>query len=146
MKPLAATRLLPPLPIILLASLLFLGVAPAATLRLDSLDLNGMTCGWGVPRKNRAVTDVPLSIGGVSWEHGVGTHAESEWSLVLDGKAEWFSARVGVDDNAGNDRAAIEFIVLGDGRELWKSGICRWKEPARDCRDAGSPVLERSAR
>jgi len=49
-----------------------------------------------------------------------------------------------VDDNAGNERASIEFVVICDGRELWRSGICRWKEAARDCRVnlAGIKLLE----
>jgi alpha-galactosidase len=116
----------------------------AATVSLDELDLTAMTAGWGQPQRNLSVTHKPLAIVGVKFERGVGTHAESELLISLDGKAESFAAKVGVDDNAGSDRASLEFIVVGDGRELWRSGVCKWKEPARDCRVslAGIKTLE----
>ncbi len=108
--------------------------ASAATVRLDELDLTAMTTGWGQPRANQSVTQKPLSIGSAKFDRGVGTHAYSECVIALDGRAKWFSAKVGVDDNANNDKASLEFIILGDGRELWKSGTCRWQQPVRDCR------------
>ena len=104
----------------------------AATARLDELDLDAMTSGWGKPQKKRAVTEVPLSIGGIKFERGVGTHAHSECSVVLDGKAKSFSAKVGVDDNAKNVEASVEFVTLANDREVWRSGTCRWQQPPRD--------------
>lgn len=106
---------------------------PAATVSLEELDLKSMTTGWGTPQKNLSVTQKPLSIGGVMFEHGVGTHADSDYFVQLDGKARSFVAKVGVDDNAGNNQAAIEFFIYGNGRELWHSGVCKWKQPAREC-------------
>lgn len=105
----------------------------AATISLDELDLKSMTAGWGTPQKSLSITKKPLSIDGVSFEHGVGTHADSDYFIQLDGKAKSFTAKVGVDDNAGNDQAAIEFFIYGNGRELWHSGVCKWKQPAREC-------------
>jgi alpha-galactosidase len=105
----------------------------AATVSLDQLDLTTMTSGWGQAQKNLSVTQMPLEIAGAKFEHGVGTHADSDFYIRLDGKAKTFSAIVGVDDAAGNTNAAVEFIVYGDGRELWNSGVCKWKDPARDC-------------
>ena len=106
----------------------------AASVRLDELDLAPMTAGWGAARTNLSVTGTPLSVGGVKFARGAGTHANSECLVTLDGRAQRFSARVGVDDNAGNARASLEFQVLGDGRELWRSGVCRWQDAPRDCR------------
>ena len=106
----------------------------AATVRLDELDLTAMTAGWGKPQPNLSITQKPLAIGGVKFEHGVGTHAVSEVAIQLDGKAKWFTAKVGVDDHAGNAIASVEFIVSGDDRELWRSGVCKLGEPPRDCR------------
>lgn len=106
----------------------FLGAplcAPAATVRLDELDLAAMNAGWGKPQPNRAITQKPLAIGGVKFAHGVGTHAESYVTIQLDGKATSFSAKVGVDDGASNAVASVEFIVTGDDRELWRSGVCK---------------------
>ncbi len=123
--------------IITLTAIAFLGAAlfaNAASVRLDELDLSVMTAGWGKPQPNQSITQKPLAIGGVKFERGVGTHAESELVVLLDGKTEMFTATVGVDENAGSDAAAIEFVVNGDGRELWRSGVCKWKQPAKDCR------------
>ena len=108
--------------------------ANAAMVRLDELDLTAMTVGWGKPQPNLSVTQKPLAIGGVMFEHGVGTHAESEVTIQADGKATWFTAKVGVDDHASNTIASVEFLVFGDGRELWRSGVCRLGEKPRDCR------------
>ena len=113
-------------------------------LPLQDLDLSGMTTGWGVPQKNLSITQKPILIGGVTFARGVGTHANSEFSIVLDGKARVFSAKVGVDDNAGNLPVGIVFLVYGDGHELWRSGVCRLKEAAKDCHVplAGVKLLE----
>ena len=115
----------------------FLGAAlsvQAATVRLDELDLAAMTAGWGKPQPNLSITQKPLAIGGTKFEHGVGTHAESDVMIQLDGKATWFTAKVGVDDGASNAVASVEFVVSCDDRELWRSGVCKWGEPPRDCR------------
>ena len=119
-------------------------IAKAATVRLDELDVSSMSAGWGKPQKNLSITERPLSIGGQAFEQGVGTHANSECWIVLDGKAASFSAQVGVDDNANNGRASIEFVVYGDGRELWRSGVCKWRdEPRKCCADlSGVKILE----
>ena len=116
------------------AILLTVVTSQAATVRLDELDVSAMTAGWGQARTNQSITQKPLGIGGTKFERGVGTHANSECVIALDGRAKVFSAKVGVDDNANSDQASLEFAVFGDGRELWKSGVCRWQQPARDCR------------
>ncbi len=110
------------------------GPSRAATVRLDELDVSTMSTGWGKPQKNQSITERPLSIGGQGFEHGVGTHANSECWIVLDGKVKSFTAQVGVDDNANNGAASIEFLVFGDGRELWHSGVCKWRDKPRECR------------
>jgi len=106
----------------------------AASVRLDELDLKTMSSGWGTPRKNRAITDKPLTIGAQTFAHGVGTHANSEYWLRLDGQAQSISAKVGVDAAATSDKASVEFQVEGDGRLLWSSGVCKRGEAPRECR------------
>src|ERR1700733_15400699 len=103
-----------------LGTLLF---AHANSVRLDELDLSTMTAGWGQPQKNQSVSQTPLAISGEKFDHGVGTHAESKVTFQLDGKTTLFTAKVGVDDDAGG-AASIEFIISGDGRKLWDSGVC----------------------
>jgi alpha-galactosidase len=105
----------------------------AGTVRLDELNLAAMTSGWGKPQQNQSVTAHPISVGGMKFEHGVGTHAYSEYALALDGQAQSFTAQVGVDDGAAGSAAAIEFVIYSGDSPLWRSGVCRAGEKPREC-------------
>jgi alpha-galactosidase len=98
------------------------GSLSAETIPLSSLDLKQMTTGWSDAKADQDVAGKPISIGGKTFSGGVGTHAASYFRVKLDGNAERFTAQVGVDDNAGG-QGTVEFIVLGDGKPLWKSGV-----------------------
>lgn len=113
----------PALSACLLAGLLsFTSALSAETVWLDQLDVGAAHQGWGMPMKNRSVDKNPLSIGGVAFERGFGTHAESSLVVLLNGQARSFSAQVGIDDEVKNNRASAVFVVYGDGKELWTSG------------------------
>src|ERR1022692_2540269 len=100
------------------------------TARIENLDLSQIHQGWGKPMRDRSVTDTPLSIAGAVFEHGLGTHADSSFKVKLDGNAREFHAFCGVDDNCQSAQAGIVFRVVGDGKELWKSPMLSWKQPA----------------
>jgi alpha-galactosidase len=104
--------------------------AGAATIRLDQLEIQNTDQDWGQPHANQSVNGNPLSIGGKPFEHGLGTHAISTLYVTLNG-ATRFSASVGVDSEVTSREASIEFIVLGDGKVLWQSGVVRAAEPAK---------------
>ena len=74
------------------------GCGQSHTVWLDDLDLTAMTQGHGVAMKNKSVDGKPLTIGGQTFERGVGTHSVSEIAIQLDGKAVSFTAQVGLDD------------------------------------------------
>ena len=104
--------------------------ANVQTLWLDTLDYSGVTIGWGHVNANKSVDDNPLTINDQKFDRGVGTHALSEFVFQLDGKAVRFSALVGVDSEIasspnGRDRASVEFVVLGDNKELFNSGVMK---------------------
>lgn len=94
----------------------------AATVRLDGIDLGGVIQEWGGPRAGRSVEGNPLSIGGRTFAHGVGTHARGDWFLDLGGKASRFRAWVGVDDESCGS-GSVTFDLYGDGELLWGSGV-----------------------
>jgi hypothetical protein len=71
---------------------------------------------------NRALSGRTLSIGGERYESGIGARSNLEIEYDLKGLFDSFSALVGVDDATNNQSAWVEFIVLGDGTELWRSG------------------------
>ncbi len=123
----------------ILLSALFLAFSVNAqdmrTVRLDMLDLKQVTQGWGMPRKNKSVENHPLSIGGRTFEHGFGTHADGKVSLVLDGNAGTFSAFVGIDDEVGK-KGTVIFKVIGDHKPLWESGEMKGGDAAKEVKVA----------
>ncbi len=123
----------------LLALLTLLGVSlstsptnaeASETVWISSLDLTPIRQGWGKPQADKSVTGKSLSIAGKTFEHGLGTHADSLVRIELKGGSERFSALVGIDDAAGNDSARLTFKIVGDGKTLWKSGIMKLGQAA----------------
>lgn len=111
-----------------------IGSAQASeTLPLSSLDLELMTTGWGKAQAKKSVIGTTLRIGEREFTEGVGTHAESEFDIDLGGRGQRFQAMVGADTASGNDLAVVEFVVSGDGKELWRSGLCKLDEAAKPC-------------
>src|SRR5262245_32714821 len=119
--------------IVILLAALFAGQLRAAEVRLSQLDLSLIKQGWGKAQAGKSVTEKPLKIGDREFTDGVGTHATSVWHIQLDGKAEKFESFTGIDAAAGDARASIEFLVIGDGRELWRSGVCKLGDAAKQC-------------
>ncbi len=105
----------------------------AQTVWLDQLDLSTATQGWGIPKKNRSVDGNIMTIAGKTFQRGFGTHAESSLFIQLDGKANSFTAQVGIDDEVKEHQPAVEFIVFGDGAKLWSSGVMHASDTARPC-------------
>lgn len=111
---------------------------PPAAVWLDQLDLSGMTSGFGEPVSMSAVSGNPISIGGVAFVHGVGTHADGEATFELDGKAERFFADVGIDDDiscldsmGAAKMAAVKFRVYVDGKLAADSGVMKHGQPPK---------------
>jgi hypothetical protein len=95
-------------------------LAPAE-LTLTQLEPVRSTGDWRGFEIGDQLARAPLSLGGVRHEAGLAAFAGSEIEFDLKGLYQKFTALAGVDDTS-NDQAAIEFVVLGDGRELWRSG------------------------
>lgn len=122
----------------LLGGLLALGVflpvqsfGAEEILRLEALDLSRMSSGWKKPAVGESVAGGALRVAGEPLAHGVGVHAPSDFTVALDGAGLRFKAKVGVDDSAPQPGGTLEFIVKGDGRELWRSGAVKRGEAAR---------------
>ncbi|MBL8843432.1 MAG: NPCBM/NEW2 domain-containing protein [Planctomycetes bacterium] len=84
-------------------------------------------------RRDRSVTGQPLQCGGRRFGKGLGCHSRSELSFALPASARRFVAVVGISDEVLElpERGAVEFRVLVDGVERWKSGAVRGGEPAQ---------------
>jgi len=105
----------------------------AQTVWLDELDLSSATQGYGMPARSKSVDGHPLTVAGKIFERGFGTHAESSLLILLDGKARSFTAKVGIDDEVKGHEPAVEFVLYGDGKKLWSSGIMRLGDTPRPC-------------
>jgi len=109
------------------------GFLAAQTVWLDDLDLSAATQGYGMPKKNKSVEGKPLTVAGKVFERGFGTHAESSLLINLQGKVTSFSALVGIDDEIKGQEPAVEFVVYGDTKKLWSSGVMRLGDAAKPC-------------
>ena len=71
----------------------------------------------------------PLRVAGKTYEHGVGTHAESYFRIQLGGQGKSFKGLVGLDDDAGNFwGTGVQFWIEGDGKILAKSRPIRRRQ------------------
>ena len=107
---------------------------PPQTVWLDQLDLSQGTQGYGLPGKNQTVDGKKLTINGVSFDRGFGTHAESVLFIKLNGQATSFTAMVGIDDEVKGHEPAVEFLLIADGKNIWSSGLMHLNDPARVCK------------
>ncbi len=105
-------------------------VSAAERVPLGALDLAKMSVGWGEPQVDRNIVGGTMSIGGRAFSRGVGSHAPSVMHVELDGRAERFTASVGVDDET-EGRGSVRFQVYGDGKRLFDSGVMRGGEEAK---------------
>jgi len=104
----------------------------AQELSLSQLEpLRPVIGGRGGIEINRALSGRPLAIAGQRYESGIGTRANLDIEYDLQGLFARFSALAGVDDATTNQNAAVEFVILGDGKELWRSGVMKKSEAAK---------------
>ncbi len=97
-------------------------IVPAGAMWVDSLDLSNISQGYGEPHGGKSVDGLPLTLHGVVYPHGVGTHADSEFNIILNGCALRFESIVGVDDET-QGKGSVDFQVYADGKKLADSGI-----------------------
>jgi alpha-galactosidase len=119
--------------LIIIVSLIGVDQISAQTVWLDQLDLSTATQGYGTPMKNRSIDNKTLTIAGKTFERGFGSHSESSLTILVEGKATEFTAQVGIDDEVAGHQPAAEFVLLGDNKKLWSSGVMRLGDAARSC-------------
>jgi len=90
-----------------------------------SLDLNRMIQEFGSPHAGKSVDENPLTLNGVVYAHGIGTHANSSLLIDLKGAATQFTATAGVDDEKKNSAASVMFEVYVDGKKLMETPVLR---------------------
>lgn len=96
-------------------------------LALNSIDplpaaAGGGRMGFGGPR--------PILARGQRHEAAIAVSGGAESAYDVKGLFQGFTASVAVDDSAP-DAAKLEFIVLGDGKEVWRSGPLGKSDPPK---------------
>ena len=108
---------------------------PAGTTQVSTLPASLSYNAWGPVERDRSNGEWAagdgrvLTIGGVTYARGLGTHARSEVRYHLGGRCTSFQAWVGIDDEVGTGGSAV-FEVWGNGR-LATSGVVRGTDPPR---------------
>jgi alpha-galactosidase len=100
------------------------------TLWLNKIDLTKVNQDWGSPRANLSVERKPLTIGGVVYQKGLGTHAVGLIEMDLKGSAEGFHGLVGLDDEELGNKGSVCFVIKADNKELFRSPIMKAGMPA----------------
>lgn len=109
--------------------------APANGAQVSDLPFQSETNGWGPVERDRSNGENTagdgnvLSIGGITYAKGLGTHAPSEVSVYLGRSCERLSAKIGLDDET-TEPGSVAFQVFGDDKPLYDSGILRGKGAA----------------
>jgi alpha-galactosidase len=123
-------KLLPALLTTLIAT-----TAIADSIRLEDLPLDSIQQDWGKPTIDKSVAGNPISIGGKSFDHGLGVNANADWALDLAGNATRFTATVGLDDDVDAQRSTqrqrLSFTLVGDHKILCDSRGMRIGSAAR---------------
>lgn len=81
------------------------------TVDIARIDISDMKQDFGIPCKNCSVTGNKISIAGIIFSKGLGTHSGSKLTLEIDKNAHRFHAFVGIDDYI--------FLILGQQNFLF---------------------------
>jgi alpha-galactosidase len=94
------------------------------TVWLDELDLSTMSSDWNKPRAKMSVDNHKITIAGKVFARGVGTHAESVYTLETGDEALSFEALVGVDEEEHvPGKGSVVFRVFADKKLAAESGV-----------------------
>ncbi|NMC63200.1 MAG: hypothetical protein GYA55_08520, partial [SAR324 cluster bacterium] len=85
---------------------------------------------WGKLQINQSVESRPLSIGKVSYQKGLGTHAHSKIKLLLPDTTAVLKGACGVDDEVG-EKGSVTCQILADEKVLWESSLLKGGMPAQ---------------
>ncbi|OHT03600.1 Alpha-1,3-galactosidase B [Tritrichomonas foetus] len=79
---------------------------------------------WGECRRDVSVNGNKLTIKGVEYSSGIGTHATSMIPVTIPNGAKSLSGLCGIDDEV-TSRSSVEFQILSGSEVLWRSGVIR---------------------
>lgn len=98
------------------------------TTYLSDMEPTSAVNGWGPYEKNMsngengAGDGVPITLNGVTYQKGLGTHALSELTYSIAPTCTNFMASIGVDEEV-DVRGSVVFQVFGNGTKIFDSGF-----------------------
>jgi glucose/arabinose dehydrogenase len=104
----------------------FSGGGGGTTTYLSDLTWTSMTNGWGPVERDQSNGEQgtgdggPLTLGGVTYAKGLGTHAASDVRYTIPTGCTTFQASIGLDDEVGANGNVV-FQVWGDTTMLYQS-------------------------
>jgi alpha-galactosidase len=125
-------------PLVIVSVAFTLLMAPAQpvgeSVWLDSLDLTKMVQRRGTPRAGksgagRGNNPPPLSLGGVTYEHGIGTLSINELIVDLKGQAVRFESMIGIDDAARTGQGSVTYEIWVDNKRAYTSPLLKASDP-----------------
>ena len=97
---------------------------------LSDLAWASATSGWGAVQNDKSIAGNALTLNGVTYAKGLGTHAASTIVYNLGGRYTTFLSDVGVDDEEnGKGVGSVDFQVWGDCKLLFDSGTLHNGDP-----------------
>lgn len=111
--------------------------APTGQVWVSDLEFLDATNGWGPVERDHsngedgAGDGGPITLDGVEYAKGLGTHAPSSVSVRLGGNCTTFTAKIGVDDEM-DDRGRVSFKVAVDGVVKYTSELLTGTSPTAD--------------
>ena len=107
--------------------------AAPVTTYLSSLNWTSATTGYGTIQKDASINGNTISLHGVKYAKGIGTHALSTITYNLAGNYTSFLSAIGIDDEVA-ESGSVDFTVVGDGKTLFDSGVLTSKQSHRQSR------------
>ena len=104
--------------------------APANGVWLDTLDYSGAYVGRSL-RPGKTTRNMPITIGGATYQHGLGVTSNTELWYDLGGAATRLQAVGAIDDSRKNGQGSVTFEVWLDGKLAFNSGPVKSGEPAK---------------
>lgn len=77
-------------------------------------------------------TNLPIQIGGKTYAHGIGTHADSHLKINFTVPAVKFTCKAGIDGQMLGTPASVKGWILADGKEIFRSKVMKGDNTALD--------------
>ena len=97
---------------------------------LSDISYDSYTQGYNTLQQDNSIGGGPLSINGIIYKKGIGTHSYSEIIYTIGGKYHQFESWVGIDDyHSDLGKGSAQFEIYGDNKLLYRSKILKINTP-----------------